>query len=126
MKRLEGSDRRRTGDRAEDRALAHLERHGLELLARNYRCRLGEIDLVMLDRGALVLAEVRYRSRENFGGALASVGPRKQQRLIAAARHLLMQRPQLARLPARFDVVAVGPGEGDIDWIRDAFQLAAG
>lgn len=126
MNPTDGSQRRRAGDRAEDRALAHLELHGLELLTRNYRCRLGEIDLVMLDRGALVLAEVRYRARASYGGALASVGPRKQRRLIAAARHLLMQRPQLARLPARFDVIAVGPEEGEIEWVRDAFQLAAG
>ena len=79
--------------------------------------------LLIQPTGALVLAEVRYRSHAGFGGALGSVGPRKQRRLIAAARHLLMQRPQLARRPARFDVVAVGPGDGEIDWVRDAFQL---
>jgi putative endonuclease len=124
VKARAGSDRRLAGSRAEDLALAQLTGHGLELLARNYRCRLGEIDLVMLDRGTLVLVEVRYRSRSSFGGALGSVGPRKQQRLIAAARHLLMQRPELARLPARFDVVAIGPAEGAMDWVRDAFHLA--
>ena len=123
------TDLRAAGDRGEAAALAHLARHGLELLIRNYQCRLGEIDLVMLDRDVLVLVEVRFRSRGTHGGALASVGPRKQRRLIGAARHLLMQRPELARLPARFDVVALEPDDvagTRVEWIRDAFQLPSG
>jgi putative endonuclease len=114
------------GRGAEDRALALLESHGLTLLARNHRCRGGEIDLVMRDGATLVLVEVRSRSSTAYGGAAASVGARKQRRCIAAARHLLRTRPELARMPARFDVVAIDsgaePGSTTLNWIRDAFR----
>ena len=109
--------------------MRHLESAGLRLLERNYRCRAGEIDLVMLDGGALVLVEVRLRSSSEFGGAAASVGSRKQRRFALAARHLVLTRPEYRRLPARFDVVALEPGSGDggmrIEWIRDAFRMPA-
>ena len=119
------------GRTAEDVALRHLEGAGLTLLARNYRCRAGEIDLVMLDPGArptLVLVEVRSRSRRDYGGAAATVGLAKQRRFSLAARHLLMKRAELRRLPARFDVVAIDspaqPGAAAaLTWIRGAFDL---
>jgi putative endonuclease len=115
------------GRRGEDLACRHLEAHGLRLLERNYRCRAGEIDLVMLDGSTLVVVEVRSRSTSEHGGAAATVGFRKQQRFIRAARHLLLTRPDFRRLPARFDVVAIDPGpagarEPVVTWIRDAFR----
>ena len=112
------------GRRGEDAALHHLESAGLELVERNYRCRAGEIDLVMRDARTLVLVEVRRRSGAGWGGAAASVGARKQRRLVLAARHLLLTHPALRGLPARFDVVAIdGPdGAPVIEWIRDAFR----
>ncbi|HET7201727.1 MAG TPA: YraN family protein [Steroidobacteraceae bacterium] len=116
------------GRRAEDFAMRHLECAGLRLLTRNYRCRGGEIDLVMLDAEArvLVLVEVRSRSRADFGGAAATIGFGKQRRLTLAARHLLMSRRELRRLRARFDVVAIDPparpgGKPQVTWIRGAF-----
>lgn len=117
--------RQETGRRAEDAALAHLQRAGLTLVIRNYRCKAGEIDLVLRDGATLVLTEVRYRSGARFGGAAASVTWRKQRRLVNAARHLLMTHPELRRHPARFDVIAIDgrvPG-GAIDWIKNAFSL---
>jgi putative endonuclease len=115
------------GRRGEDAAVRHLERLGLQLLERNYRCRGGEIDLVMLDGTTLVLVEVRLRTSSGFGGAAASVGPRKQRRFALAARHLMMTRPAYRRLQARFDVVALEagaqPGDVRVDWIRDAFRM---
>ena len=117
------------GRRAEAQALAHLEARGLKLLERNFRCRGGEIDLVMLDGPTLVLVEVRSRSSAAFGGAAASVDARKQRRLILAARRLLLTRPAYRALAARFDVVAfeaesaVAGSPARIDWIRDAFRL---
>lgn len=117
------------GRHAEDLALHHLEGAGLRLLARNYRCRGGEIDLVMLDASAraLVLVEVRSRSRADFGRAAATVGFGKQRRLTLAARHLLMSRCELRRLRARFDVVAIDSpaqpgGPPEVTWIRGAFS----
>lgn len=114
------------GQRGEDAAARYLEAQGLRLLERNYRCRGGEVDLVMLEGNTLVLVEVRLRSSAEFGGAAASVGPRKQRRLALAARHLLMTRPALRDLPMRFDVVALeaGPQGPRLDWIRDAFRVA--
>ena len=116
------------GRRAEDLALRHLESAGLELLRRNYRCRAGEIDLVMFDRESrvLVIVEVRSRSQREFGSAAATVSFRKQRRIVLAARHLLLTQAPLRRLRARFDVVAIdapaAAGEtAAITWIRGAF-----
>jgi putative endonuclease len=96
----------------------------LRTLERNYRCRAGEIDLVMLDGATLVLVEVRLRSDTAHGGAAPSVGHRKQQRFIRAARHLMLARPEYRRLPARFDVVAIDGTPPQLRWIRDAFRVA--
>jgi putative endonuclease len=115
------------GRRAEDLACRHLEAQGLRLLERNYRCRAGELDLVMLDGGTLVVVEVRSRSTSAHGDAASSVGQRKQRRFIRAARHLLLSRPDYRRLPARFDVVAIDPGAPGappkVTWIRGAFRV---
>ena len=117
------------GRHAEDLALRHLERAGLELLTRNYRCRAGEIDLVMLEPSTrtLVLVEVRSRSRRDYGSAAATIGFSKQRRIVLAARHLLMTRRDLRRLRARFDVVALdAPSQADrefaVTWIRAAWE----
>jgi putative endonuclease len=118
------------GRAAEDVACRHLERAGLELLVRNYRCRAGEIDLVMLEprSGVLVLVEVRSRSRRDYGSAASTIGCRKQKRFSLAARHLVMTRRELRRLRIRFDVVAIDPPAvptraAEITWIRGAFGV---
>jgi putative endonuclease len=115
------------GDAAEARALAHLARAGLVLVQRNYRvargprAKGGEVDLVMRDRdGTLVFVEVRARRDDRFGGAAASIGTSKRQRIVFAARHFL--RTQARPPPCRFDVVAV---DGDrIEWLRAAFDAS--
>ena len=106
------------GRDAEDRAEALLATHGLQPISRNYRCRGGEIDLVMRDQEALVFVEVRYRSNASFGGALSSIDQRKCQRLILAARHYLARSGWTG--PCRFDVVGFDRGS-EAHWIRDAF-----
>jgi putative endonuclease len=118
--------RKEAGAAAENAALKYLVAAGLKLLARNYRCRGGELDLVMMDGKTLALIEVRYRSSNDFGGAAASVAWFKQRRIILAARHLLTTRSDLRRYPARFDVVAVTGGDWrapQIEWIRAAFLM---
>lgn len=110
---------RETGDAAEDRALSHLRGQGLHLVERNYRCRVGEIDLIMRDGEHLVFIEVRYRRRGRFGTAAETVDPRKQRKLTGAARHYLLSRG--AERPCRFDVVSLDD-RGRLDWLRDAFQ----
>jgi putative endonuclease len=113
------------GARAEQIALEYLQGRGLTILERNYRRRLGEIDLVALDGGVLVIAEVRTRSREDFGGAAASIGRLKQRRIIRAASQLLQQHRDYAALPVRFDVLIIGdPGSEvpQVNWLRHAFE----
>ncbi len=110
--------RQRTGDAAEDAALAYLRRHGLELIERNFRCKGGEIDLVMRDGAGLVFIEVRARASRSHGGAAASITPAKQRRLIVAAQ-LFLQR-YASPPPCRFDVVSFD-GE-DVEWLRNAIE----
>ena len=106
------------GGAAEDEAARFLAAQGLEILARNYRTRLGEIDLVAQDGAELVFVEVRLRTSERFGGALDSIHARKRRRIVAAARQFLMR---FAREPAcRFDVVALD-GKRPL-WLRGAFE----
>jgi len=116
--------RKEAGRAGEAAALEYLQRAGLQLVLRNFRCKGGEIDLVMLDGTTLALVEVRYRSSEKFGGAAASVTWRKQLRLAIAAEYLLLARHELRRYPARFDVVAISAApEYKINWIRNAFTV---
>lgn len=106
------------GSSGEDDAAEYLARHGLTLVGRNYRTRLGEIDLIAREGETLVFVEVRLRKDSRFGGALASITPRKRSRIVTAARQYLMRFP---RVPAcRFDVVCIEAGEPT--WIRGAFD----
>ncbi len=110
------------GDAAEALALRHLEAAGLRLLTRNYRTPGrggGEIDLVMQARdGTVVFVEVRARSSESHGGALASIGATKRARIVFAARHYLLRHASPP--PCRFDVVLVGPA--GVQWLPAAFD----
>jgi len=115
------------GRTAEARAEEHLCGHGLHLVARNYRCRFGELDLIMRDGDALVVVEVRSRSHTGFMSPAESVSVHKQRRLIATARHLLARFPVLASRPLRFDVVAITEDDGKprVEWLVDAFRPAS-
>jgi len=109
----------RRGDAAENLVATFLERQGLKILERNYRCRFGEIDLVARSGAQLVFVEVRARKSEAFGGAAGSITVAKRRRLVAAARHFLAKyRVERA---CRFDVVLVHGSEQRVEWITDAF-----
>lgn len=108
------------GEEAEAQAAAYLEAHGLRLVTRNYRCRYGEVDLVMRDGGTLVFVEVRRRSSTTFGGAAASITAAKRGKLISAARHYLAGRTVLP--PCRFDAVLIEGEPARVTWIRNAFD----
>ncbi|MGA9852184.1 MAG: YraN family protein [Gammaproteobacteria bacterium] len=113
------------GQRAEDQALELLRRAGLKLLARNYRCPQGELDLVMTDGENLVMVEVRFRRDRGFGSAVESVDAHKQEKLLRATQHFLQQDARWRRRPLRFDVVAMNEtadGKMQTDWIKDAFR----
>jgi putative endonuclease len=120
---MDDRQRKEAGRAGEAAALAYLQRAGLQLVLRNFRCKAGEIDLVMLDGRTLALVEVRYRASEQFGGAAASVTWRKQRRLAHAAEYLLLAHRELRRYPARFDVVALSAApEYEVEWIKSAFN----
>ena len=120
------------GDAAEDAALAHLQRHGLRLVQRNFRTPGrggGEVDLIMREPdGTLVFVEVRQRASASRGGAGASITGIKQRRIVFAARHFLLRLG--SEPPCRFDVVLLqgsqqhtDPGQ-DIEWLRAAFDAS--
>jgi len=115
------TNRRADGARYEDIALAHLERAGLALIARNYTCRYGEIDLVMRDRDVIVFVEVRYRSAGRFGDGVDSITASKRTKLVRAAGAFLAEHPRLAAAACRFDVLAIGDASA-IDWRQNAFE----
>ena len=116
---------KKTGDNAERIAENFLIRRGLALVARNYRCRYGEIDLIMRHAQTLVFVEVKLRKTKSgkvdFGGALASITPSKQVKLIATAQHYLAGMKQLP--PCRFDAVLLNSlSVDDVEWLTNAFE----
>lgn len=120
---IAGADSAGTGRAAEDYALATLQNAGLRLLRRNFRCRFGEIDLIMREANVLVFVEVRHRSSARFGSAVESVTPRKLRRLLCAARVYLGRHPEFDDCPMRFDLFAIDGGAGNgpqlVQWHRE-------
>lgn len=112
------------GRYGEAAALRYLTDQGLRLLESNFRCRRGEIDLVMEDHDCIVFIEVRYRRSSRFGTPAETVDRRKRRRLTIAAQFYLQTRHGADRLPARFDVVAIRPDTTGlhIEWLRNAFE----
>jgi putative endonuclease len=107
------------GADAEATAAGFLESRGLKVLARNYRCRLGEIDLVARDGDTTVFVEVRQRASSAFGGAAASITASKRARLLKAARHYLSGLHTLPK--CRFDALLIEGDPPRIEWLRNAF-----
>ncbi len=124
------TEKRKKGDQAEQLALDYLQNRQLLLLQKNFQVTAGEVDLVMQDKtdGTLVFVEVRYRKNADFGGAAASITPKKQQRIIKAA--LAYQQKHAPQSSMRFDVVAIegdnsthnNTKDYDINWIKSAFD----
>ena len=120
-------DTRLVGNDAENLAFRFLQQHGLIPIRRNFRCRLGELDLIMLDQRCLVVIEVRYRGDTSLVPAGLSIDRRKQQKIIRTAALFLAWNQDFATCPMRFDVVAVNSnaaGELTVEWIQDAFRPA--
>ena len=113
------SRKQEQGRAGEDLALAWLERHGLVLVEANFRCKLGEIDLILRDGATLVFVEVRQRAAGAPVSAAASIGPAKIRRIIRAAQVYLQRFDRLP--PCRIDVVAID-GD-DIEWITNAIEV---
>jgi putative endonuclease len=112
------TERQLSGQAGEDQALLHLQQHGLCLRERNFRCKGGEIDLIMQERDTVVFVEVRKRAQAQYGGAAASITPAKQRRLLIAAQFYL----QRYKMPpaCRFDVIAIDGAE--LTWLKNAIE----
>jgi putative endonuclease len=106
------------GRKAEDAAFDYLRKRGLTKIERNYRCRFGEIDLIMRDAQTVVFVEVRQRSSNDYGGALNSIDSRKKRKLLTTARHYIAAKGEFPE--CRFDAVLLN-GDNQVEWIRDAF-----
>lgn len=116
-------DRQSIGKKGEALARDYLGRQGLVPLENNYRCNLGEIDLVMRHGDTLVFVEVRQRKNTHYGSPLETVSVTKQRKLRRAAEHFLLSRKIPARLGLRFDVVGIVGMDSSarIDWVQNAF-----
>lgn len=112
------------GQWAEDLAHTYLSQQGWQTIQRNYRCKGGEIDLILQRQDLLIFVEVRYRLDQRYGGSLESIHKRKQQRIIQTARHYLQTHPLATQYRCRFDVVLVSgpPTDPTLRWIPDAFR----
>jgi len=119
-------DRRMLGARGEEAAVKLLRRRGYTILCRNYRCPLGELDIVAREGETIVFVEVKTRSTEEYGDPLEAVGWGKQRKLARLAQHFLLTH-RLHGSPCRFDVVSVVIGTDgrvhSIDHIPDAFGV---
>jgi putative endonuclease len=117
--------RMQRGVAAEQLAAEYLKVRGTKILARNLRCKAGELDLVCLDAGVLAIVEVRQRGSAEFGGAAASVTCAKQLKIIRAAQFFLRREKHWRNFPMRFDVLAIEglpQGAHRVDWVKDAFR----
>jgi putative endonuclease len=113
------------GCQAEQQASHYLRQQGLCQLAGNYRCRCGEIDLIMEHGEVVVFVEVRYRRNTRHGSGAESITRHKQRKLIRAAQHYLQRHPDQAQRPCRFDVISLCGESNSPVWIQDAFQADA-
>jgi putative endonuclease len=112
------------GNAAENSACKYLLQHGLKMVSSNYRCRFGEIDLIMQENSQLVFVEVRLRNNPDFGDGAESITKHKIKRLVSTAEYFLLQHPEYRDAPCRFDVISLSgkPSNPGVEWIQDAFM----
>jgi len=113
------------GECAEALACDIVERKGFKILFRNFRCKLGELDIVAHRDDVIVVVEVKYRASETFSNGLEQVTPHKQRRIIKATQFLIARYPNLGESTIRFDVIAItGELKADFSYqyVEDAFQ----
>jgi len=115
------------GQHAEDRALQFLLKQGFQLVAQNFHCRVGEIDLIVVKNELLVFVEVRQRKVSVFGHAAATITASKQRKISETAAFFLLSHPEFETFDCRFDVIALDVGKQihsipQINWIEGAFE----
>jgi len=111
------------GSWVEKLALEYLEKQGAALIVQNFRCRSGEIDLIMKSHNTVLFIEVRFRKNPRFGTALESVHWQKRQKIIKTAGFFLRKFPNFYHLPCRFDILAARLSSGEVcfEWVQNAF-----
>ena len=118
-------NRKAVGDAYEALALRFLEQHGLIILERNYRCKTGEIDLIMRDNKTVVFVEVRFRTPNRYASGLESIDQRKCRKIASAASDYLQRTGLSRRFNSRFDVISIsGQGLDSVTWLQSAFSLS--
>lgn len=110
------------GNLHERRAEKYLCQRGLRLIKRNFLCKVGEIDLIMLDGKSLAFIEVRFRNNDEHGNAAETVTRSKQQKIIKTAGYFLSQHRQYQHSDCRFDIVAISHNGTEIHWLKNAFM----
>ncbi|RMH15137.1 MAG: YraN family protein [Gammaproteobacteria bacterium] len=116
------------GERAEKAACIYLRSHGLKTVCQNFRCRFGEIDIIMRDKTTLVFVEVRFRRQADYGHPVETVDRHKQERIGRTAQIFLQENPKFTDHELRFDVIGIKPDRDNpdryaFDWIRHAFEF---
>lgn len=121
---IEQTSRREQGAKIEALALGYLQEQGAKLIQQNFRCRLGEIDLIVADQNTLVFVEVRFRKNVAFGTALESINWQKRRKIIATAAFFLKRFPHFRQAPCRFDSLTARLSARELcfEWIQNAFQ----
>lgn len=113
------------GQRSEELARQLLEANGLSFVAKNFRCRRGEIDLILLTNDTLVFVEVRLRQHKGYASAAESITYSKQQRILHTALYFLHTHPQYQDCNLRFDVVLFSTLNQHPEWIQSAFDASS-
>ena len=119
-------NKRRTGAEYEKRAAEYLKGQGAEIVASNFRCRSGEVDLIFKDDAYLVFAEVKYRTSCRYGDPAEAVDLRKQRTIARVSSFYLLRYGLPQDTPVRFDVLALNAADDEllrIRWIKDAFRI---
>ena len=109
------------GRLAEEKAVVYLQNQGLKLITQNFRCPVGEIDIIMNDQEYLVFIEVRSRVSTQFGGGILSINYAKRQKILKTASFYLLKHQKYQQYALRFDVVSIDGKSAFINWIKDAF-----
>lgn len=121
------------GDIAEEQATAFLLKQGMNLVARNFHCRYGEIDIITQDKDVLIFTEVRLRGNSKWGSGAESVDRRKQKKILITAQHFLQRHKRYQHYNCRFDVISVqhktdrpnnNAVQFDLTWIPNAFDAS--
>ena len=112
--------KQKIGQLAETKACDFLKKQGLKLLDSNFRCKVGEIDLIMRDGTDIVFVEVRARRDRGYGTAIESITPFKQRKIIKTAVYYMQRKKWLEKVGCRFDVIGI---DTTIEWIKSAFSI---